>query len=180
MLLLFGCKSERKESLFALKSEQIEPTVLFDTLIFDKSMIGQVLIEKYEFGSKELEYYKQFIFRKKINEKQLIVDEANGLKTEIIYLGQLMDLDQHSTYHVIRDFKILGIGKMQSPRGVSNIAFINSNFEKAIIYRMNLPNELPEKIEDNILYFNLESQQVGISISGGLPPMLCLPKIGCN
>lgn len=180
ILLSFGCKSERNNSLSEFKSETIKSTVLLDTLVFDKGMTGEVLNEKHDFGSKELQYYKQFISAKKINEKQIIVDDEDGIKTEIVYLGPLLDLDKHNTYHVIRDFKILGIGEMQSPRGVSNIAFIYSNFEKVMIYRMGLPNELPVKIEDNILYFNLKSQKVGISILGGLPPMLCLPEIGCN
>jgi len=189
IILAFGCKSETKNNLDELKSdkknkktssETIKTKVFLDTLVFDKFMVGESLTEKYLFGLEQLEYYKQFISENKINEKQITIDEEYGIKTENIYLGQLMDLNKLNKYHVIREFKILGIEKMQSPRGVSNVAFINDNFEKAIIYRMNLPNELPKRIEDDILYFNMESQKIGISILGGLPPLLCVPKIGCN
>ena len=95
-------------------------------------------------------------------------------------MGILKDLDNQNFYHVITNFKIIGSGEMDSPRGKSYIAFLDKSLDKAIVYQMALPDELPEKIEDNILYFTLESEKIGISILGGLPPLLCLPKIGCN
>lgn len=141
-------------------------------------MYGNLLAEKYAFGLQELQFYKQFVSENKISKKQILSDEH--MKTEIIYLGKLMDLNKQNSYHVITNFKIIGIGEMESPRGISNIAFINDSLNKAIIYRMGVPNELPEKIENNVLYFNHESEKIGISIFGGLPPMLCVPTIGCN
>lgn len=59
-------------------------------------------------------------------------------------------------------------------------AFLSDNLEKAIVYRMGMPEELPIKIENKILYFNYKTEKIGISIEGGLPPLLCVPKIGCN
>ena len=141
-------------------------------------MNGIQLNEKYAFGQSELDFYKQFISEKQVLEKQLLTEEHT--KTEITYLGKLKDLNNQNFYHVITNFKIIGIGEMQSPRGISNIAFINENMNKAIIYRMGMPDELPERIDNKILYFNHESDKIGISIFGGLPPILCIPKIGCN
>lgn len=42
-----------------------------------------------------------------------------------------------------------------------------------------MPYDLPKNIEKNILYFNNEKTKIGISIFGGLAPLLCIPKIGC-
>ncbi|MEF3080507.1 hypothetical protein [Winogradskyella poriferorum] len=136
------------------------------------------LTEKYAFGQSKLKFYKQFISENLITKKQILTDEY--AKTEITYLGKLMDLDNQNYYHVITSFKIIGIGEMESPRGMSNIAFINKNVDKAIIYQVGMPDELPEKIENKILYFTHKSEKIGVSILGGLPPMLCIPKIGCN
>lgn len=185
--LAFGCQSEQKNSMNELESdnkavkiniEKNESDLLLDTLVFDKSMDEELLIEKNAFGLSELNFYKQFVAEDKINEKQIITDEYS--KTEITYLGKLMDLDNQNSYHIITNFKIIGIGEMDSPRGMSNIAFLSNNLDNAIIYNMGMPDELPEKIENNVLYFTLKSKKIGISIAGGLSPMLCLPLIGCN
>ncbi|WP_445456005.1 hypothetical protein [Flavobacterium sp. HNIBRBA15423] len=184
---VFGCKSEQKNNLNELEpdkklsklnTKRTESNILFDTLVFNKDMNGELLTEKYALGFLELQFYKQFVLQNKINEKQILTEEHT--KTEITYLGKLMDLDNQNSYHVITNFKIIGIGEMESPRGISNLVFINNDLDKAIIYRMGLPDELPEKIENNNLYFTLKSKRVGIAILGGLPPMLCLPEIGCN
>lgn len=184
IILAFGCKPENlseikpKKNPEEFKLQASKSDIIFDTLIFDKNMYGNLLAEKYAFGLQELQFYKQFVSENKISKKQILSDEH--MKTEIIYLGKLMDLNKQNSYHVITNFKIIGIGEMESPRGISNIAFINDSLNKAIIYRMGVPNELPEKIENNVLYFNHESEKIGISIFGGLPPMLCVPTIGCN
>lgn len=184
-ILVSVCKSEQKNlnelepaTFVKTNIEKSKSNILLDTLVFDKSMNGEFLLEKYAFGLQELEFYKQFVSENIIAEKQTLEDEHS--KSEITYLGKLMDLDHRNYYHVITNFKITGIGEMESPRGTSNIVFLSDNLDKALIYRMGMPDELPERIENNILYFILESEKIGISISGGLPPMLCLPKIGCN
>ena len=69
---------------------------------------------------------------------------------------------------------------MLSPRGRSEVAFINENQDRIIIYNLPMPDDLPKYIENNILFFQFEETKVGISILGGLPPELCLPEIGCN
>jgi|SRR5690554_1462720 len=183
-ILLISCNQKQKQidtcnnRIAEYQTEKIESDLILDTLVFNENMNGKELTEKYDFGQNELDFYKQFISDRQILEKQILIDEHT--KTEITYLGKLMDLDNRNFYHVLANFKIIGIGEMESPRGISNIGFINENMDKAIIYRMGMPNELPTRIENEILYFNHESQKIGISILGGLPPMLCIPKIGCN
>ncbi|WP_442845851.1 hypothetical protein [Leeuwenhoekiella sp. H156] len=186
LILLISCNQKQKQidtwnnriAEYQTETEKIESDLILDTLVFNENMNGKELNEKYDFGQTELDFYKQFISDKQILEKQILTDEHS--KTEITYLGKLMDLDNQNFYHVLANFKIIGIGEMESPRGISNIAFINENMDKAIIYRMGMPDELPTRIENEILYFNYESEKIGISILGGLPPMLCVPKIGCN
>ena len=90
------------------------------------------------------------------------------------------DLNNKESYHIITDFTIIGVGSMLSPRGKSNVIFINKNLDKIIIYNLPMPENLPLYIDNNVLFFNYEKTKIGISISGGLPPELCLPKIGCN
>ena len=186
LFLLISCNQRQKEidtwnnriAEYPAETEKNKSDIILDTLVFNQNMNGKELTEKYALGFSELPFYKQFVSVNKILEKQILTEVHS--KTEITYLGKLRDLNNQNSYHVIKNFKIIGIGEMESPRGISNIAFLSDNLEKAIIYRMSLPNELPEKIENNILYFKLESEKVGISILGGLPTMLCLPKIGCN
>ena len=152
--------------------------LILDTLVFNEDMNNNSLIEKYTFGKSELMFYRQFVSENQILQEQILVDE--NTKTEIVYLGKLTDLNNHNFYHVITSFKVIGIGEIESPRGVSDIAFLDEDMENAIIYRMGMPDELPIKVEDKILYFNHEFQEIGISIFGGLPPILCIPIIGCN
>lgn len=186
LILLIGCNQKQKQinscnnriAEYEIEKERIESDLILDTLVFNENMNGKELTDKYDFGLTELDFYKQFISEKQILEKQILTDEHT--KTEITYLGKLMDLNNQNFYHVLTNFKIIGIGEMESPRGKSNIAFVNENMENAIIYRMRTPDELPTRIENEILYFNHESVKIGISILGGLPPMLCVPKIGCN
>ena len=186
LILLISCNQKQKQidtwnsqtTEYQAEKERIESDFFLDTLVFNENMNGKELTEKYVFSQTELDFYKQFITEKQNSEKQILTDEHT--KTEITYLGKLKDLDNLKFYHVLTNFKIIGIGEMLSPRGISNIAFLNENMEKAIIYRMGMPEELPTRIENDILYFNHESQKIGISILGGLPPMLCVPKIGCN
>lgn len=178
ILAFLSCTSEQKKSSLGLESEKNDLKVVLDTLVFRKNMNGELLTEKYTSGLSELKFYKQFVSENKIAEKQILTEEHT--KTEITYLGILNDLNHQNSYHVITNFKTIGIGEIESPRGQSYIAFLDENLDKAIVYQMTLPDELPEKIEDNILYFTLESEKIGISILGGLPPILCLPIIGCN
>jgi hypothetical protein len=94
-------------------------------------------------------------------------------------LGKLEDLGNGNTYHVITNFTITGIGLMLSPRGHSEVAFIDEKLNKIIIYDVGMPYVLPKSISKNILHFEIENAKVGIYISEGLPPYLCVPKNGC-
>lgn len=156
-------------------TEVSQPKIIYDTLVFTENMKGEILSEKFKTSHSQLKFYKGFISSKNINRPKAIIEKHT--KTEIKYLGKIKDLDGLNSYDVITNFQIWGIGQMLSPRGRSEVAFVNK--DKIIIYNLAMPYELPEKIETNILYFRHDQTKIGISILGGLSPMLCIPKIGC-
>lgn len=186
LILLICCnhKIEQKNiqdqhnAVYHSGCERTEADQILDTLVFNDHMNGKELFEKYDFGHSELKHYKQFIPEQNVWQKHTLTDKHTT--TQITYLGKLMDLDHITFYHVLTVFEVIGVGSMESTRGISKIAFINENMEEAIFYRMGMPDELPTQIENNLLYFNYQSKKIGISILGGLPPFLCVPKIGCN
>ena len=163
--------SQIEKSIVEIK----EHIIIYDTLVFTNNMKGKILSEKFKTSESQLKFYKTFINSQNINKLKIITKKHT--KTEIKYLGKIKDLDKLKSYDVITNFRIWGIGQMLSPRGFSEVAFINE--DKIIIYNLSMPDELPTKIERNILYFTHEKSKIGISISGGLPPILCIPEIGC-
>lgn len=152
--------------------------IIYDTLVFNKNMKGELLNEKFKYAEAKLKFYKKFINPKKINILKTITEKHS--KTEIKYLGIIKDLNKKDSYHVITNFQIYGIDQMLSPRGRSEVTFINKRNNQIIIYDLAMPYDLPKYIEKNILYFDNEGTKIGILILGGLPPELCIPKIGCN
>ena len=169
-------KMERKPISQIEKSTKVsKPNIIYDTLVFTENMNGETLSEKFKTSHSQLKFYRSFINPKKINRLKTITEKHT--KTEIKYLGKIKDLDGLNEYDVITNFTIWGIGQMLSPRGRSEVAFVNKN--RIIIYNLSMPYELPEKIETNILYFRHEQTKIGISILGGLSPMLCIPEVGC-
>ncbi|SHE76900.1 hypothetical protein [Pedobacter caeni] len=158
------------------KSKRID--VVYDTLSFKEEM-SEILLKKNAALDKEkLKFYKKFINSGKINQLQKIRDRSS--KTEIKYLGRLKDLKTKKSYHIITNFTIWGIGEMLSPRGRSEVVFIDDRQNSIMDYRLSMPGDLPIFIQKNVLFFQLEKKKLGISIMGGLPPQLCLPEIGCN
>jgi hypothetical protein len=155
-----------------------DSSIIYDTIVFTDNMRGELLDEKFASSQPELTFYRKFIISKKINE--LIVLNEEDVKTEMKYLGKIKDLNNKTSYHVITNFRIIGIGKMLSPRGRSEVAFVNEAKNKIIIYNLPMPQNLPKYIKNNILFFEYDNIRAGISIFGGMPPLLCLPQIGCN
>ena len=153
------------------------PSIIYDTLVFTEFMKGNSLENKILESKNKLHFYKKFIKSSKVNQPQIIDEKYT--KTKIKYLGELKDIDNLNSYKVITNFKIIGIGKMLSPRGISEIAFIDSK-NNIIIYNMGMPENLPNYIENNTLFFEIEKTKIGILISGGLAPIFCIPIIGCQ
>lgn len=181
--LVFSCNKKEKNILKSTK-EIIDIEVkkdsiitLFDTLVFSKNMNGKFLNEKFNSSKSRLQFYYSFIDTNNINKLKTISDEHT--ETEINYLGILKDLNNKDSYHVITNFKIIGIGEMLSPRGKNEVAFINAKDNKIIIYDMAMLYYLPIKIENNSLYFEFENNKIFIAILNGFAPYFCIPTIGC-
>ncbi len=190
-IVFFNCNSKIDESKInsSKKKPQTEikttvrnhseniPSIIYDTLVFTEFMKGNSLDKKINESKDKLRFYKKFIKSSEINQLQ-IIDEKHT-KTEIKYLGELKDIDNENSYKVITNFKIIGIGEMLSPRGRSEIAFIDSK-NNIMVYDMGMPENLPNYIENNTLFFEIEKTKIGILISGGLAPIFCIPLIGCQ
>ena len=183
--LIFGCNSKNDTSKVEILKEvsknsfsENEKIIIYDTLVFNQNMNGDLLNEKFNSAKSKLEFYQLFINPKTIDSLITITDKHS--ETEIKYLGLLTDLNKIDSYHVLTNFKILGIDQMLSPRGKSELTFINQKNNQIMIYDLTMSSVLPKFIQKNILYFDIENTKIGISISGGLPPELCIPKLGCN
>ena len=152
-----------------------KPAIILDTLVFTENFRGAISSESLKTSQRQLLYYKNFINPKRINKMKIITEKHT--KTEVRYLGKIKDLDEKNYYHVITIFRIWGIGQMLSPRGRSEVAFINKN--KIVVYDMQMQYNLPKYIKKNVLYFEYEKTKIGISIFGGFAPALCVPEIEC-
>lgn len=181
--LFFSCNRKEKiilksnKEVIDIEAKKDSITTLFDTLVFSENMNGKLLNDKYDSSKPKLSFYKKFINQNSVNKLKTITDEHT--KTEIVYLGILNDLNEKDSYHVITNFKVIGIGEMLSPRGISEVAFINTKDNKIITYDMEMPYYLPVKIENNYLYFEFENKKIFVAVLDGFAPYLCIPTISC-
>lgn len=181
--LFFSCNRKEKiilksnKEVIDIEAKKDSITTLFDTLVFSENMNGKLLNDKYDSSKPKLSFYKKFINQNSVNKLKKITEEHT--ETEIVYLGILNDLNEKDSYHVITNFKVIGIGEMLSPRGKSEVAFINTKDNKIITYDMAMPYYLPVKIENNSLYFEFENKKIFVAVLDGFAPYLCIPTISC-
>ena len=169
---------QKKDALRNISRVNNPSYAVIDTLVFNDNMDGEVLDNKIIEGKEKFDFYKNYI--DPTAKDQIVVLNDKNTKTEIKYLGELKDLDSKNSYHVISKFKIFGIGEMLSPRGQSEVAFINKRDNQTLVYDLGMPDNLPRSIEENVLVFDINAKKVGVLISGGLSPLLCISEIGCN
>lgn len=182
--LFFSCNRKEKiilkskKEVIDIETKKDSNTTLFDTLVFSENMNGKLLNDKYVSSKPKLSFYKKFINQNSVNKIKTITDEHT--KTEIVYLGILNDLNNVDSYHVFTNFKIVGIGEILSPRGISEVAFVNTKNNDIITYYMTMPDDLPKSIENNSLYFEFENSKIFVAVLDGFAPYLCIPIIGCD
>lgn len=182
--LFYSCNKKEKiilksnKEVIDIETKKDSIITLFDTLGFSENMNGKLLNDKYDSSKPKLSFYKKFINQNSVNKIKTITDEHT--KTEIIYLGILNDLNERDSYHVITNFKVIGIGEILSPRGISEVAFVNTKNNDIITYYMTMPDDLPKSIENNSLYFEFENSKIFVAILDGFAPYLCIPIIGCD
>lgn len=119
--------------------------------------------------------YLKYLNPQKIGVKQIEFD-TDSTKFERTYLGKLVLSDSmHSksiNYHVITEFRIIPAATSQ--KGMSCLLFIDDNGYLVRQYNMDLPNELPTSIKDNLLLFGYRPLRLT-----HLPDLLCIPRGGC-
>jgi hypothetical protein len=120
--------------------------------------------------------FSQFLNKELIGKKQK-TGNMDSSQCDIIYLGDIYDLQDNSIYSVISQF--CRIQMANSIRGNSKMIFLNQKEERIRIYYLNMPDELPIAIEENAIIFKSETEEKGVKISGGLPPLFCIPDKGC-
>ena len=153
------------------------PELVHDTIVYSQNVIPPMLVDKYRESNKRLGYYRSFINVNSRNKQKTIREKYS--ETKIRYLGTIKILGTRLTYHVITNFTVMGIGVMPSPRGHSEIAFVDASQKKILIYDVEMPDNLPKRIKNNSLYFKSENGEGYLAISGGLPILLCVPTQGC-
>ena len=187
-IVLYSCENEKSSQTDNnfIKSEedkiipQISPhdELIVDTIFPISEWSPKHLQVKFENGKDLIKKYSKYISDSLIDTVSVSMVDHN--KSEIRYLGILKLLGSNDTFHVLTDFTILGIGIMPSPRGNSKIFFMSTDRKKGLYHSLNLPEELPHKIENNQLVFQHDSTKIRLSIAEELPLILCIPEIGCN
>lgn len=81
-------------------------------------------------------------------------------------------------YHVISKYSTIQF--VISKRGRSSVLFLDDRKNEVKSYDLEMPNNLPVSIQDNMLIFNVSGQKKSIIIESELPITLCLPEnLGC-
>lgn len=125
----------------------------------------------------KLEFFKQFNKASYIDSTIHIIEPDYEL--EIKYLGKVETLDKNFKFSVITNNATLGTSSMLSPRGHQSVAFIYNNQDSIVVYDLEMIDELPYLIKNNLLYFRNKNDSVALVFKHNLPPLLCIPKVGC-
>jgi hypothetical protein len=125
--------------------------------------------------------YSKFIKADKINKKQ--THKYGKDVDSIVYLGVIKDNDGTTIYHVISNFRLVQAAIQK--HGHSEIVFLDKNLKVKRGYELSMPEDLPFKLEDNVLYFyyidnQTKTKQVfKTNISRDLPKLICIAPNDC-
>ncbi len=130
-------------------------------------------------SEKDLRFFIDFIDEEKKDSLQIL--EEDDTKHSVKYLGNIV-LENNKLYYVLTNFSVIGINGMISPRGKSELIFINKDKTEIIKYYAGMPDELPNKINKNSLIFSYNNSEIKLFellIDNDFPPVLCPKYIGC-
>ncbi|HTE01601.1 MAG TPA: hypothetical protein VK668_20075 [Mucilaginibacter sp.] len=91
-----------------------------------------------------------------------------------VYLGNTKSADGKVLYHIISKFERIKAAILW--HGKSTLLFFNNKERLVTIYYMNMPDDLPYKLEGNQLYFRsrgAKKETMAVSVPDKLPKLLC-------
>lgn len=111
-----------------------------------------------------------------------VTRKTKDSESTITYLGTIRNKNRKVVYFVVKEF--LKFQAARQMHGRSTILFFDNQKNKIAEYRVNLPDELPIKLTNNILYFtardskgnSIEHQE---EISIALPEYICVSSEEC-
>jgi len=182
VLALFACSSPSDDQAInpmepIVTDSSKGPDTLYTRIQFEPSMQGEILQEKYKSGQEEIVKLDTFIQPTLAGIVRVSLQDNIEFHTN--YLGLMPDEDGIHHYHVFTRFIKSGTNTT-SPQGTSRLCFIHENKDSAISYDMEMPEHFPTSLSGKHLIYTFQDTCYGFSIEGGLPPALCLPKLGCR
>jgi hypothetical protein len=170
-------ESEDTESNDSLNNVQMTDGLCIDTVFSNSKNYKDGIQAMYESNACQLSEYLIYLDPNLIDSN--VISESKNTKSQVVYLGEITDLKTHKLHHVLTDFTIVGINEVLSPKGHTKLIFIDALKEKILFYNLGMPDERPINIRNNQLIFKKDKTEIRISISGGLPLILCIPQIDC-
>jgi len=108
-----------------------------------------------------------------IGEEQ-VNGNANKVECFTKYLGELSIVNDKHKYYVISQFYT--VQSAISKHGHSRIIILDSNKNVAKIYNLDMPHQLPKKIEANNLIFKFDDEEYKLQFEDEFPKLICLPN----
>jgi hypothetical protein len=127
---------------------------------------------------------RQYSFKTILNLKAVnktFVSTSGKDTTWRTYLGKITDSNQRPLYYVIKEFNKTKAAVTW--HGHSNVYFFNTQNDLIARFDVALPENLPVKIQDNIMYFPDEKNAnkfYEVKIKQMLPKILCIRPDWCD
>ena len=147
----------------------IKQSIFFLTFFLSLTIFGQT-------------NYSVFVRHDQINKKQ-IISSKDGSSEEIIYLGEIKNKSGQTIYYVLSVYRL--VQAAIEKHGHSNVIFLDYDLKVKKQYELDLPEELPFKLENNILnfyYFDTKTKVRRVyqnKIEIELPKILCVSPNNC-
>jgi hypothetical protein len=125
--------------------------------------------------------YSKYIVADSVGKTEFVKHKDGDEK--ITYLGVIKKQNSDTLYYVIITFRRVQAAIVM--HGHSDIIFLNRDYKEAKSYELGLPEELPYKLVNNVLYFKYVDEKTGKKavfknkIETVLPKMMCISPVEC-
>lgn len=115
-------------------------------------------------------------------EKGKVLKSNKKNKKELTFLGSIRDSSDNILYYVVTNIEIVKAFKVS--HGHIIVFFLDSKYNVVRRFELGHPNEMPYKLEANVLYFYCEDEKGNDSIYQNiigtvLPAVLCVSLNNC-